>query len=172
MKRVEARETSWPCWGVLSCASVCKSWRSIVTEVLLNGPEQSGRLIFPISTNQVMFSPCQFIQGHLSVFSQSCKSIFPWFTLPGLDSVSWVLGIARRSATSGGIEKTSTYLLYRGSLPCKCCSSPMSSSSFCVYLLAFIPTGRVHRLSLYDRKTLLHKNCAAGRWIPTLAVLR
>ena len=52
IKRVEESETCWPSRLIQSCASVCKSWRAITKEVV-ETPEQSGRLTFPISLKQV-----------------------------------------------------------------------------------------------------------------------
>ena len=50
--RVEESETSWPARTVVvSCASVCKSWRAVTKEIV-NTPEQCGRLTFPISLKQ------------------------------------------------------------------------------------------------------------------------
>ncbi|KAK4792798.1 hypothetical protein SAY86_023233 [Trapa natans] len=52
IKRVEESETSWPSRAaVVSCASVCKSWRE-VTKDIVKTPEQCGRLTFPISLKQ------------------------------------------------------------------------------------------------------------------------
>ncbi|KAL1354833.1 hypothetical protein AAHE18_05G071100 [Arachis hypogaea] len=49
---VEESETSWPARTVVvSCASVCKSWRAVTKEIV-NTPEQCGRLTFPISLKQ------------------------------------------------------------------------------------------------------------------------
>ncbi|KAL6273959.1 hypothetical protein ACE6H2_024651 [Prunus campanulata] len=52
IQRVEESETTWPARAVVvSCASVCKSWRAIVREIVKT-PEQCGRLTFPISLKQ------------------------------------------------------------------------------------------------------------------------
>ena len=52
IRRVEESETSWPARTVVvSCASVCKSWRAVTKEIV-NTPEQCGRLTFPISLKQ------------------------------------------------------------------------------------------------------------------------
>ncbi|KAJ7944269.1 Tubby-like F-box protein [Quillaja saponaria] len=52
IQRVEDSETSWPARAaIVSCASVCKSWREVVKEVVKT-PEQCGRLTFPISLKQ------------------------------------------------------------------------------------------------------------------------
>ncbi|KAE9596598.1 putative transcription factor TUBBY family [Lupinus albus] len=52
IRRVEESETSWPARAVIvSCASVCKSWR-VVTKETVKTPEQCGRLTFPISLKQ------------------------------------------------------------------------------------------------------------------------
>ncbi|KAI9074234.1 hypothetical protein K1719_043799 [Acacia pycnantha] len=51
IKRVEETETCWPSRVILSCASVCKSWRTITKEIV-KSPELSGRLTFPISLKQ------------------------------------------------------------------------------------------------------------------------
>lgn len=52
IRRVEASETFWPARGVVvSCASVCKSWREVTKEIVQT-PEQCGRLTFPISLKQ------------------------------------------------------------------------------------------------------------------------
>ncbi|KAL5558023.1 hypothetical protein UlMin_034234 [Ulmus minor] len=52
IQRVEASETSWPARrDVVSCASVCRTWREITKEVVKT-PEQCGWLTFPISLKQ------------------------------------------------------------------------------------------------------------------------
>ncbi|KAF8035737.1 hypothetical protein BT93_C1689 [Corymbia citriodora subsp. variegata] len=52
IQRVEESETSWPSRAVVvSCASVCKSWRDITKEIVKT-PEQCGKLTFPISLKQ------------------------------------------------------------------------------------------------------------------------
>ncbi|XP_039143002.1 tubby-like F-box protein 5 [Dioscorea cayenensis subsp. rotundata] len=52
IQRVEASEVSWPARrNVVACASVCRSWREIVKEIVLT-PEQCGRITFPISLKQ------------------------------------------------------------------------------------------------------------------------
>ncbi|KAL8152016.1 hypothetical protein V2J09_021824 [Rumex salicifolius] len=52
IRRVEASETFWPARVVvISCASVCKSWREITKEIVQT-PEICGRLTFPISLKQ------------------------------------------------------------------------------------------------------------------------
>ncbi|XP_028802461.1 tubby-like F-box protein 5 [Neltuma alba] len=52
IKRVEETEASWPARFILSCASVCKSWRAI-TKDIVKTPELSGHLTFPISLKQL-----------------------------------------------------------------------------------------------------------------------
>ncbi|KAG6600579.1 Tubby-like F-box protein 5, partial [Cucurbita argyrosperma subsp. sororia] len=62
IRRVEQSETSWPARSVVvSCASVCRSWRAITKEIIRT-PEQCGRLTFPISLKQPgpRESPFQF----------------------------------------------------------------------------------------------------------------
>ncbi|PSR88056.1 Tubby-like F-box protein, partial [Actinidia chinensis var. chinensis] len=52
IRRVEESESSWPARTVVvSCASVCKSWRDITKEIVKT-PEECGRLTFPISLKQ------------------------------------------------------------------------------------------------------------------------
>lgn len=52
IRRVEESETSWPARTVLvSCASVCKSWREITKEIVKT-PEECGKLTYPISLKQ------------------------------------------------------------------------------------------------------------------------
>ncbi|ONK81252.1 uncharacterized protein A4U43_C01F27030 [Asparagus officinalis] len=52
IQRVEASEGSWPGRrNVVSCSSVCRSWREITKEVVQT-PEQCGRITFPISLKQ------------------------------------------------------------------------------------------------------------------------
>ncbi|KAL0702766.1 hypothetical protein Bca4012_058888 [Brassica carinata] len=52
IRRVEESETAWPARAaVVSCASVCKSWRGITMEIV-KIPEQCGKLTFPISLKQ------------------------------------------------------------------------------------------------------------------------
>ncbi|KAK4840917.1 hypothetical protein QYF36_021388 [Acer negundo] len=52
IRRIEESETLWPARAVVvSCASVCRSWREVIKEVVKT-PEQCGRLTFPISLKQ------------------------------------------------------------------------------------------------------------------------
>ncbi|EPS61288.1 hypothetical protein M569_13507 [Genlisea aurea] len=52
ISRVEAAEIQWPARrSVVSCASVCKTWREITKEVN-RSPEQCGSFTFPISLKQ------------------------------------------------------------------------------------------------------------------------
>ncbi|CAL5197577.1 unnamed protein product [Lathyrus oleraceus] len=52
IRRVEESETSWPARAVVVfCASVCKSWRSVMKEIIKT-PQQCGRITFPISLKQ------------------------------------------------------------------------------------------------------------------------
>ncbi|XP_027192404.1 tubby-like F-box protein 5 [Cicer arietinum] len=52
IQRVEKSETSWPArTAVVSCASVCKSWRAITKEIIKT-PQQCGKITFPISLKQ------------------------------------------------------------------------------------------------------------------------
>ncbi|KAF6166667.1 hypothetical protein GIB67_005529 [Kingdonia uniflora] len=52
IERLESSETSWPARRhVVSCASVCRSWREITKETVKT-PELSGILTFPISLKQ------------------------------------------------------------------------------------------------------------------------
>ena len=54
LRRVEESETSWPARAVvIFCASVCRSWRDIILEIVKT-PEQCGRITFPISLKQVV----------------------------------------------------------------------------------------------------------------------
>ncbi|KAI4301343.1 hypothetical protein L6164_034631 [Bauhinia variegata] len=50
--RIETSEDAWPARKyVVACASVCRSWREIVKEIV-KSPEVSGKLTFPISLKQ------------------------------------------------------------------------------------------------------------------------
>jgi hypothetical protein len=52
ISRVEATETSWPARrDVVSCASVCRSWRDTTKEVIRT-PQQCGLITFPASLKQ------------------------------------------------------------------------------------------------------------------------
>lgn len=52
--RIEEAAGSWPLRkGVVACAGVCRSWRSIMKEIVKT-PEVSGKLTFPISVKQVL----------------------------------------------------------------------------------------------------------------------
>lgn len=54
IRRVEESETSWPARAVVVfCGSVCKSWRSVMKEIIKT-PQQCGRITFPISLKQVI----------------------------------------------------------------------------------------------------------------------
>lgn len=66
LRRVEESETSWPARAVVVyCASVCRSWRDIIREIVKT-PEQCGRLTFPISLKQVVLMNlcCFFVVLH------------------------------------------------------------------------------------------------------------
>lgn len=55
IERVEATEVAWPARrNVVSCSSVCRSWRQMTKEVVQT-LEQCGRITFPISLKQVVF---------------------------------------------------------------------------------------------------------------------
>ncbi|MCO5596904.1 hypothetical protein L7F22_050975 [Adiantum nelumboides] len=52
LQRVEVSESTWPARKhVVACACVCRNWRDIV-KGLVNTPEQSGKITFPISLKQ------------------------------------------------------------------------------------------------------------------------
>jgi tubby-related protein 1 len=52
IQRIEASESVWPVRKhVVACAAVCSTWREITKE-LVETPEQSGKLTFPISLKQ------------------------------------------------------------------------------------------------------------------------
>lgn len=101
--RVEESETSWPARAsVVSCASVCKSWRTVTKEIV-NTPEQCGRLTFPISLKQVINSP-----PHLwpNLFWILFPSGFPVsYALCFMCMNSLVPVILQYTASSGGTEK-------------------------------------------------------------------
>jgi len=53
LMRIEEAESSWPQRkDVVACAGVCRSWREIMKEIV-NIPEFSLRITFPISLKQV-----------------------------------------------------------------------------------------------------------------------
>lgn len=53
IKRLEASESTWPARkNVVACAAVCRSWREMCKELVQN-PESSGKLTFPVSLKQV-----------------------------------------------------------------------------------------------------------------------
>ncbi len=53
IQRIEASESVWPIRKhVVACAAVCSTWREITKE-LVDTPERSGKLTFPISLKQV-----------------------------------------------------------------------------------------------------------------------
>ena len=55
VKRLEADESTWPARKhVVACAGVCKSWREMCKEIV-NRPEFSGKITFPVSLKQVRF---------------------------------------------------------------------------------------------------------------------
>lgn len=102
IRRVEETETSWPARAVVvSCASVCKSWRAVTKEIVQT-PEQCGRLTFPISLKQVINSSLLFWPIYFLLFLLGC---FASYVLYFLCMNSRVLVILRFSASSGGTEK-------------------------------------------------------------------
>lgn len=57
VKRLEESESMWPARkSVVACASVCRSWREMCKEIV-QSPEFSGKLTFPVSLKQVFFCP-------------------------------------------------------------------------------------------------------------------
>lgn len=57
IRRLEESENSWPARKhVVSCASVCRSWR-IMCQEIVRSPEVCGKLTFPVSLKQVMNTP-------------------------------------------------------------------------------------------------------------------
>ncbi|KAJ6688987.1 hypothetical protein OIU85_005410 [Salix viminalis] len=67
--RIEESESSWPPRkNVVACAGVCRSWRHITKE-LVDVPELSGKLTFPISVKQP--GPRDFL---LQCFIKRCRS--------------------------------------------------------------------------------------------------
>lgn len=66
IRRVEESEASWPARAVVvSCASVCRSWRDVTKEIVKT-PEECGRLTFPISLKQVFL--CILYLGSRPIF--------------------------------------------------------------------------------------------------------
>lgn len=56
IKRLEASESTWPARKhVVACSAVCRSWREMCKEIV-QSPEYSGKLTFPVSLKQVMHS--------------------------------------------------------------------------------------------------------------------
>ncbi|KAL8472199.1 hypothetical protein ACS0TY_029426 [Phlomoides rotata] len=52
LMRIEESDCTWPpIKNVVACASVCRSWREIMKEIVKN-LEVSGKLTFPISVKQ------------------------------------------------------------------------------------------------------------------------
>lgn len=55
IRRLEESESTWPTRKhVVSCAAVCRSWRSMCKEIV-KSPEICGKLTFPVSLKQVSF---------------------------------------------------------------------------------------------------------------------
>jgi len=103
IRRVEETETSWPARAVVvSCASVCKSWRA-VTQEIVQTPEECGRLTFPISLKQVINSSPLFWRNRFLLLFHFGFSVS--YVLYFLFMNSRVLVILRYSASSGGTEK-------------------------------------------------------------------
>ncbi|CAN4116476.1 unnamed protein product [Withania somnifera] len=69
IKRLEASESTWPARKhVVACAAVCHSWREMCKEIVQR-PEFSGKLTFPISLKQPGFR-----DGTIQCFIQRDKS--------------------------------------------------------------------------------------------------
>lgn len=70
IRRLEESESTWPTRKhVVACAAVCRSWRSMCTEIV-KSPELCGKLTFPVSLKQVFFGT---LFCHLM---QECHNIF------------------------------------------------------------------------------------------------
>lgn len=55
IKRLEESESTWPSRKhFVACSAVCRSWREMCKEIV-QSPEHSGRLTFPVSLKQVRF---------------------------------------------------------------------------------------------------------------------
>lgn len=109
IRRVEESETAWPARAaVVSCASVCKSWRGITMEIV-RIPEQCGKLTFPISLKQVKKVCLPVLCSHHHVgnlkFLVDCGQ-------PGPRDSPIQCFIKRNRATA-------TYILYYGLMPCE-----------------------------------------------------
>lgn len=56
IKRLEESESTWPGRKhVVACSAVCKSWRIMCKDIVRN-PEFCGKLTFPVSLKQVLYS--------------------------------------------------------------------------------------------------------------------
>ena len=107
IRRVEESETAWPARAaVVSCASVCKSWRGITMETV-RVPEQCGKLTFPISLKQVKDSFQNFF-----IMFKGLSLLFDLRAQPGPRDLPIQCFIKRNRATA-------TYILYYGLMPCE-----------------------------------------------------
>lgn len=129
IRRVEESETTWPARTVVVfCASVCKSWREVTKEIVRT-PEECGKLTFPISLKQVIYSysvqlaSCSYCQCQIKLRKyhfRFCSAL----NQPG----------PRESPIHCFIKRdrdNSVYRLYFGLTPCKlysCSSFPFDTA--------------------------------------------
>lgn len=116
IQRVETRDVTWPARrDVIACASVCKSWRDMMKQVV-KLPELCGLLTFPSSLKQVtsMSSLLDFHTVTLIIIRQlyNISIIFDSCSQPGQRESPIQCYLRRERATS-------SYLLFFGISPGK-----------------------------------------------------
>lgn len=121
IQRVEESETAWPARAaVVSCASVCKSWRGITMEIV-RIPEQCGKLTFPISLKQVKIVYPFFLHIIITII----KALF-LCTATHVCYLNFLFDCEQPGPRDSPIQcfikrnrATATYILYYGLMPCK-----------------------------------------------------
>ena len=80
IKRLEESESTWPARKhVVACGAVCRSWREMCKEIV-QCPELSGKLTFPVSLKQVSASLFFYIDFAITfcLSSQSESDSWTW----------------------------------------------------------------------------------------------
>jgi hypothetical protein len=90
IQRIEASESVWPIRKhVVACAAVCSTWREITKE-LVDTPERSGKLTFPISLKQVRIYSDSSPLANANELANGCPDV-PEFCFFGTSTWAYLL---------------------------------------------------------------------------------